>query len=370
MRILQISSAKTFGGGEKHLVDLSKGLTETGEEIFVALRPKIEWSESFSFLPQENIIRLSLRNALDVFSAARLARFVRENSIDIVHAHLARDYPVASLAVRLAPSTKLILTRHVLFPIKLAQKFALSNVSAVIAVSACVGEVLQKTFPAEKIRVVPNGVEIEKWARADHQALRSAFRAEHDISPEAPLIGTIGELKLLKGQEDFVLAAQAVAEKFKDARFLIVGKDNSLDGSYRRRLKRLVKIFDLETRFVWLDWANDTARVMHALDVFVSASHTEALPLVILEAMASGAAIAATETEGAKELIENGKTGRLVAIENPAHLAEAISELLVEGPKRAAFGAAAQTAVIAKYDLKNMVAETRDIYRRIMEESL
>lgn len=369
MRILQISSAVNFGGGEKHLVDLAKGLTEAGDEVFVALRPGCKWREHLSFLPEKRLLRVPLRNSLDVFSARRLAGFIKENNIEIVHAHLARDYPAASLAARLSPPVKLVLTRHVLFPVKRAQKFVLSNAARVIAVSGAVGEALQKIFPAEKIRVVPNGIEIEKWARADRDALRAAFRAEHNIPPDALLVGTIGELKRLKGQEDFVLAAQIVAEKNDRARFAIVGKDSSFDQSFRRRLKRLVKIFNLESRFLWLDWTDDTARVLHALDVFVSASHTEALPLIILEAMGSGAAIVATATEGAKELLADGKTARLVAIENPALLAEAIAELSDDREKRAAFGAAAQKTALDKYDLKNSVTETRRIYGAVLSEA-
>lgn len=370
MRILQISSAAEFGGAEKHLVDLAKGLAELGDEVFIALRPASLWRARFEFLPQERLLSLPLRNALDVFSARRLARFVKENRIEIVHAHMARDYPLASLAVRLAPLAKLVLTRHAAFPLKRAQKLALSNASRVVAVSVAVAEILQKSFPAEKIRVVPSGIEIENLAPADRRALRNEFRAEHGIPPDAFLIGTVGALKRVKGQEDFVLAAQAIADKRENARFLFVGKDNSFDQSFRRRLKRLVRIFDLEPRFMWIDRADDTRRVLYALDVFVNASHTEALPLTILEAMACGAAIAATETEAAKELIENGKTGRLVPVENPARLAEAIIELAADGRRRATIGAGAQKIALARHDFKIMTTETRKIYRSLLEDAI
>ncbi|MDQ3748629.1 MAG: glycosyltransferase family 4 protein, partial [Acidobacteriota bacterium] len=118
MRILQISSAKTFGGGEKHFVDLSRGLTTRGHEVFAALRPTNQWQEKLDFLPPESILHVSLRNSFGVLSAQKIAEFIREKNIEIVHAHAARDYIPASLACRIAKNARFVLTRHVLFPLK------------------------------------------------------------------------------------------------------------------------------------------------------------------------------------------------------------------------------------------------------------
>jgi L-malate glycosyltransferase len=368
VRILQISSAVNFGGGEKHFVDLCKGLTGKGHEIFTGVRPNADWLERLSFLPPENIFKLPLRNSFDVFSARRIAGIIREKEIEIVHAHLARDYPIASLAIRFAANSRLVLTRHVLFPIKSFQKFALSNVARVIAVSSAVEMILQKTFPAEKIVSVPNGIEIEKWAQANRQQLREAFRFEHDIPFDTFLIGTIGELKPLKGQEDFILAAQIVAGKFPESRFVIVGKDNSFDQNFRRKLKRMVKVFGLEEKILWLDWVENTGEILHSLDVFVSASHSESFGLSILEAMASGVGIVATKTEGAKELIEPDKTGKLVAVENPVEMASAVCEFLEDTKKREAFGKNAQEKAKERFSLEKMIDETERIYNEVLTE--
>lgn len=365
MRVLQISSAKNFGGGERHLVDLCRGLTKRGHKVFIAVRPSADWLDRLSFLPPENILKLPLRNSFDVFSSRRLALFIREQEIKIVHAHLARDYPVAALAARFAPQAKFVLTRHVLFPIKRLQKFVLSNAARAIAVSSAVEDVLKRTFAEEKIVSIPNGIEIEKWTKVNHKQLREAFRFEHDISFEALLIGTIGELKPLKGQEDFVMAAQIIAEKIPESYFVIIGKDNSLDQNFRRKLKRLVKVFGLEHRFLWLDWIENTAEVLHALDVYVSASHSESFGLSILEAMASAAAVVATETEGAKELLENERTGRLVPVQNPVKLSEAICELLIDKQKSKILGERAQIAAEDRFSLQKMIDETERIYKSL-----
>ena len=101
MRILHISSARTFGGGERHFVDLTRELAARGHDVFAALRPTNEWQERLGFIPGERILYVSIRNSFGMFSARQIARFVRENQIEIVHAHLARDYLPASLAAAL-----------------------------------------------------------------------------------------------------------------------------------------------------------------------------------------------------------------------------------------------------------------------------
>jgi glycosyltransferase involved in cell wall biosynthesis len=365
MRILQISSARNFGGGEKHLVDLCRGLTERGHEVFVALRPTNKWQEKFDFLPPENFMHVSIRNSFGIFSAQRIADFVREKNISLIHAHVARDYIPASLACRIAKTPKLVLTRHVLFPMKPFHRLALKNVAKVIAVSEPVAGELERIFPKEKIAVVPNGLEIETWANANREKLRREFRSAHNISFDALLIGTVGELKLLKGQRDFVLAAKIIAEKFARAHFVIVGKDNSVSQNFRSELKRLVKVFNLENRFLWLDWVEETASLLHALDVFVSASHSESFGLAILEAMASAAPIAAAATEGAKEILRDGETGLLAPVQQPLALAEAIGRLLTDENLRAKLGKQAQEFAAKSFSLERMIDETEKVYKQL-----
>ena len=135
MRILQVSSAKTYGGGERHLVDLSRSLQEKGHEIFVALRPTNEWQGRLDFIPPENFLHVSIRNSFGMFSAKRISRFLIKNKIDIIHAHVARDYLAASIAGRIAQDTKIVLTRHVLFSMKPFHRLALRNFEASNAVS-------------------------------------------------------------------------------------------------------------------------------------------------------------------------------------------------------------------------------------------
>jgi L-malate glycosyltransferase len=367
MRILNINSAKTFGGGERHFVDLINGLQKKENEIFIAVVPDSPILEKLPDFPKENILEVNIKNSLDIFGSRKLAGFIKQNDIEIVHAHTGKDYLPSSLAVRLAKTAKLILTRHVLFPLKTAQKIALANISKVIAVSAAVESNLQKTFPMAKIVKIHNGILIENWSETNAEKLNKEFRFFHNIPYDAHLIGTIGELKVLKGQRDFVLAANEIAKKTEDVFFIIVGKDNSFQKEFRGELKRLVKIFGLKNQFLFLNWLEDTAPLLSAIDIFVSPSHSESFGLAILEAMASGKAIISTETEGAKELIENGKSGKLVRVKEPLEIAGAIEEFLNDEKMRETYGANAQKNAREKFSLNKMITETENVYKSVLD---
>jgi glycosyltransferase involved in cell wall biosynthesis len=360
MRILEISSAKTFGGGERHFVDLARGLQARGHEIFVAVRPTSEWQDRLSFIPPERFLQVSIRNSFGVFSAKRIAAFVKENEIDVVHAHVARDYIPASIACLAAKPARFVITRHVLFPLKPFNKFALKNLSAAIGVSDAAGFELSRVFPVEKIHVIPNGLAIDAPSAGDTSLLRAEFREFHSLPADAPVVGTLGELKELKGQRDFVLAAQQVASRMPEVRFVIVGKDNSSDRAFRRELKRLVKVFGLEEKFLWLDWLEDTSPFFAAIDLFVSPSRSESFGLALLEAMTQGKAIVATATEGAKQLV--GENGLLVAVNDPVMLGNAIVDMLKNDSMRVASGAALQRAAAEKFSLERMLDATEGLF--------
>jgi glycosyltransferase involved in cell wall biosynthesis len=366
MRILHISSVNIFGGGERHLVDLTRGLHERGHEIFVALRPTNEWQEKLDFLPPENIFHASIRNSFGIFSAQRIARFISEKNIEIIHAHAARDYIPASLVCRMTKNSKFVLTRHVLFPMKPFHRFTLTNLSRAIAVSHAVAANLQSILPKRKIEIISNGINTENLSEEERKRRLEEFRFLHDIPFDAPLVGTVGELKELKGQRDFVLAASEIAKSNEHVRFVVVGKDNTVNRQFRRELKRLVKIFDLEKRFLWLDWVEDMPGLLASLDIFVSASHSESFGLAILEAMTNKTPVVATETEGAKELLQNNQTGLLVPIKEPVKLAEAIEILLKSSEKRQTLAENAQTFATEKFSLEKMVEETESLYKEIL----
>jgi len=115
---------------------------------------------------------------------------------------------------------------------------------------------------------------------------------------------------------------------------------------------------------LWLDWVEDTVPLLAALDVFASASHTESFGLAILEAMAGGAAIVVTETEGAKEILD-GETGKFVPVRDPIRLAAAIEEFIKDANLRETLGANAQKKAKENFGLEKMIIETEKAYQSL-----
>jgi len=363
VRILYISSALTFGGGERHVVDLAHEMSARGHEVFIALRPTNQWEERFDFVPAERRLHVSVRNSFGMMSANRIARFLNSNNIDLLHAHVARDYLAAAVAARSA-KTKLVITRHVMFPMKSFHRLALRSVDRVIAVSPAMVDLLERIFPSKKIVVVPNGVTMQEEI-GDRAAMGGEFRRFHSIPSDAPLVVTLGELKPLKGQRDFVLAANEVLKSHDDAVFVIAGKDNTIDQKFRRELKRLVKVLGHEDRFLWLDWLDDVRPLLAAADLFVSPSHSESFGLAILDAMAVGTPVVATQTDGARELITDQQA--LAPIKDPLALAGAITNYLDDPDRRSQLGARLADDARSKFSLSAMCDATERVYREVLE---
>jgi glycosyltransferase involved in cell wall biosynthesis len=364
MRILQICSARTLGGGERHLADLANGLARRGHDVYAALVPGSLLPGELAELPAENIIELPLRNSLDVTSALKLAQFVRRNQIEIVHAHVARDYPLAAFAARRAGGAALVLTRHVLFPLSRVHRVLLRRVARVIAVSQAVADGLieQNIFERDKIVLIHNGVDIARFAQA-----REHDSAERQKIGARLCVGTIGELAPIKGQESFLRAAAIVSSRRDDVNFIVAGEDKSRTAENKRLLERMIDKLDLSQRVRITGWADDMVELLRTLDVFVSASLSESFGIAMVEAMAGGVPVVATMTGGAREIIDAGKTGLLVPIGDEEALADAICELLDDSERRERLADDARRMVAERFSLERMVARTEQVYQDVLE---
>jgi glycosyltransferase involved in cell wall biosynthesis len=366
VRILHISSAKTFGGGERHLVDLCRELVHRGHDVFIALRPTNEWQARLDFIPPENFLYVSIRNSFGMFSAKQIGRFLINNKIDVIHAHVARDYLAASVASRIAKESRFVLTRHVVFPMKPFHKIALGNIDAAIAVSGGVARQLERIFPESKIAIVPNGL-TPPAGTAARSDLGRGFRDDHGISPDAPLVGTVGELRPLKGQRDFLLAAAEIVKDRPESRFVIAGADTTVDKRHRRELRRLASVLRLDDHIVWLDWLDDLTPLLASLDIFVSPSHSESFGLATLEAMMNECCVVATDTDGARELV--GETGRIVPVGAPLAIASAVRGLLADPASAKRMAAMLKAKAMERFSLERMVDGTEAIYNRVVSQS-
>jgi len=370
VRILQISSARTLGGGERHFADLANGLARRGHEVYAALAPGSPLREELRDIPAGSVLTLSLRNALDLKSASALAGLARGRRVEVVHAHVARDYPLAAFAARRAGGARLVVTRHVLFPLGRAHRVVLSGAARVIAVSEAVARTLRArgVFPEHKIRVVPNGIDIERLERAAAKIDCGTYRRE--LGVRAPrLVGSVGELSEVKGQDDLVRAAALVLREAGDlVEFVIVGEDASRGGDNRAKLEALISELGVGGRVRLAGRRGDVAEFMSCLDVYVNASRSESFGLATAEAMACGAAVVATATGGSRELIEDGVTGLLTPVGDAGALAAAVLRLLRDESLRASLGGRARRRARERWGIERMIDETERVYLEALSQ--
>lgn len=349
----------TFGGGERHLVDLSHALADLGHEVYAAAVPGSPLWAELSFLPSENMLALSRANYPKNLTG--LAKFVRANGIEIVHAHAAKDYHLVALAVKLGSHANLVLTRHVLFPLRGINKPLLSGVGRVIAVSEAVAESLRQNgvIEAAKITVVHNGIDIDRFAPA--ASLRK--------SDSPVVIGTVGHLAPIKGQDVFVRAAALISRSRNGVQYVVIGEDKSPQRENRKALESLVAELGLNEIATMPGWSDDMPALLSSLTLFVSAARSEPFGLAIVEAMAAGLPIVATKSEGALEIIENGFSGKLVPADDPEALAQAINELLDDPLECSRLSRNAQHAARERFSLMRMAHDIERVYREVLADA-
>jgi glycosyltransferase involved in cell wall biosynthesis len=360
MKILQICSAQSIGGGERHVADLSNALSERGHDVFAAVKPNSPLRNLLN-LSSQNIKTSRMKNALDILSARELAKFVREKEIEIIHAHLGRDYPLAAMC-SIFSGKPYVLTRHVLFPMKSVNAFVLRRAAGAIAVSNAVSDALlkQKIFPAEKMTVINNGIDVKRFSPLEKKNTeKKIFR-----------VGTIGALSQIKGHDVFLAAAAKVLQQNANVEFEIVGEDESPQKKSEAEIKQMISDMNLQNRVRLRGWLDDVRPFLHSLDLFVSASRFDAFGLVIAEAMACGIPMIVSETETAREIIGNENSGILFPINDSSALAAAILNLLENRKKREQLQLNARKRIEQYFSLDKMVDATEAFYRRATTKSL
>jgi glycosyltransferase involved in cell wall biosynthesis len=219
-----------------------------------------------------------------------------------------------------------------------------------IAVSAATaGMICTAGISREKVTVVHNGVEIDRYKPDDdsrREARRSLGLAEGD-----PLIGFVGQLIPRKGGDIFLHAAQLVLESHPRSRFLMVG--GPAGSEHHRALEKLGRELGLERHLTFLEFQEDVRPYYDAMELFVNCSRKEPFARVNLEAMAMGTPVVATDVGGNREAVADGECGYIVEPEKPAPLAAGICKLLGEPSLRRAFGEAARARVTERFTVSH-----------------
>ena len=191
------------------------------------------------------------------------------------------------------------------------------------------------------------------------------FRFQNDVPYDDPLIVSVGDIRKLKGHEEFVRAAKLVLEEVPAARFILVGKDRSRHKRNIKGLNSLTKELGVKDNFKFIEWMDDITPLLLAADVFVSCSRSESFGLTVLEAMARSKPIAATKTDGHMELLKDREDALLVNVEDPRGVADAVLELIDDQELSRNVGAAAKATAQERFSLDRMIDDTLRVYRYV-----
>ncbi|MBL8208524.1 MAG: glycosyltransferase family 4 protein [Blastocatellia bacterium] len=360
MKILQVCSAEGIGGGEQHVIDLTRGLLQRGHELHLAVRPNSPLQMEFGDAPI-HWHEVKLRNALDVFSAKRLSKLITEHKIEVVHAHLARDYPVTGLATKNL-SVRFFLTRHHFNPIKSSSLYEASIRHAIklIAVSETVRQELAKAFPAlqDHIEIIPN------WLRFATLLSRTEARKYFDIKrPTA--IAVIGQITPLKRQDLFLEAIRLLAanQASENVEFFIIGAAHPADKNYEQKLHQTAQEMGIESQVKFTGFLPDLPKYLTAFDAIVAPSDNEGFSLIAIEAMHAGCAVLASEVGGLAEIITHNETGILFPPGQAEIIARHLRFLLSDSSTRTQITTAAQASVRERFAREHILDQIEALYR-------
>jgi glycosyltransferase involved in cell wall biosynthesis len=375
--VLRIFSRLNVGGPSVHVIVLTAGLDPRGYETRLLVGHTSEREGDLHDLAESNSVRCvrvkglgrEVRPWADLLVLGRLYRAVREFQPTIVHTHTAKAGFVGRIAAWLAGTPVVVHTFHghvlrgYFGALKTAfyrtlERMLARRTNVILAVSDAVKADLVSlgVAPAEKIRVMPLGLPLVPLAG---KLPRGRLRASANVPDDAPLIGVVGRLVPIKDIGAFLEAAVLVLRQVPAAHFALVG-----DGELRHDLAARAKELSLDERVHFYGWRRDMTEVYGDLDVVVNCSRNEGTPVALIEAMASGRPVVATEVGGTPDLLGHGQRGLLVPAGNPTALADAIaSALATPAAERLA---EARRYVLAHHSVDRLLSDVDGLYRQLL----
>ncbi len=358
MRIAHLDTEISWRGGEQQILYLAEVLREAGDENLIIARSgsalehrmKEGGFKCFSVSPWME---------WDFLCALSIKRCLLEERVDLLHAHTAHAAALGALAT-LRANIPLIVSRRVDFHLSknFFSRWKYSRADKILAVSSAIKEILiEDGISPEKIEVVYSGVNLKRF--------EGEKKSRQDLGlPDSKIL--IGQIAALSDQKDplsFVRAMALLAQKGVDFRALMVG-----EGPLKTKVESEIARLNLKERIFLLGFREDAFQILRHLDVFVLSSRLEGLGTSILDAFAAGVPVVASRTGGIPEMIEEGISGLLVPVGDPASLSRAIERILLDLALRQKLIEGGRKKV-QFFSAQKMAESTRDVYQKILSQA-
>lgn len=372
-KVLLIIARMNIGGPAVHVALLASSLPERGYETLLVKGCVGPGEAEMSDLVQMARTRLVEIPELgreisvwdDVVAFLKLWRLIRRERPTIVDTHTAKAGTLGRLAARLGGVPVVVHTFHghvftgYFGPWKSCAVVTWERLLAlladgVIAVGPRQKEALARfrICAAKKIWSVPYGLDLTPFV--SNTSYRGAFKRELGLNQDHVLVGIVARLVPIKGHRIFLEAARQVSDCLSSVRFVVVG-----DGELRGALEAQVHRLGLEEVVYFTGYRRDLPRIYASLDLVVLASFNEGLPIVLIEALAAGCYVVATDVGGVSDLIRNAEAGILV----PPGDAGALARVMIEAIQReASVSESEREHVLRRYGSERLLDDVEALY--------
>lgn len=363
MNILKILFSPSWGGLEILFAVYAEKFKEKGHNIICAIQPnpKLEkelYKNGIDFFTVKPVLKY-----LDFITAFKIRNLTRGKNIDIIHAYKSTDLSTAVLIKKIFKKPKLAFSQHMDSRYNkndFFHKWIYRNIDRIYCLTESMKEHNLKYTPVseEKLSVINNGINLERF-NTEKDFDRNVFLKNKNLPPDKIIIGTIGRLDRLKNQALLIDAAKVLVEKYKNIHFVIVGDETkSITGiNYKKELMDKIKAYKLENYFSIFGFSDEIEKYHSVFDIFVLTTPKETFGLVVIEAMATGKPVIASNRGGPAEIIENGENGFLFEPDDPDSLFKYLDELINNENLRELIGKKSIERVKMFFDLNKKVEE-------------
>jgi glycosyltransferase involved in cell wall biosynthesis len=360
---LHVDTGRDWRGGQIQVMHTVLGLRSRGDRAALVAHPDgqliTRMAEGMDLIP------LAPTHEVDLAAAWRLSRVLKQLRPDIVHAHDPHAVAMTATALSIAPlpRTRFVAARRL--ELRMARnsfsRWKYGQVDCFIASSAAIRDrLVHDGIPKQRIRIVNEGVDVERIARLAPANVHAAFY----LPTHAPIVGNVGALVPHKGHQYLIDAAAHVVKDVPDARFIIVG-----DGTTRPALEHQIHQRHLERHVFLAGYRVDAIELIKGFDVCAMSSVTEGMGTPLVDAMAAGRPTVATAVGGIPEVVVEGVTGYLVPPRDAVALARRIVQLLRDRPLRERMGQAAFERAREAFTVEKMVEGTAAVYKSLAADT-
>lgn len=370
IRVLRLIARMNVGGPAQQIVGLQRGLDTDRFESRLVTGSVGPGEEDHLLLraPDLEVTRLEglgrpVRVAGDAQAFAQVIQEMRRFQPDIVHTHTAKAGVLGRVAALRAGVPAMVHTYHghllhgyfsrpVTAGVVLVERALARRTTRILAVGERVRDDLlaARIGRREQYRVVPPGVQIETAPE------RSVAREELGLPDDAPVVAFVARLTEVKQPLRFLAVARLLAEQRTDIRFLVAG-----EGPLAEEMRQAATGLPI----AFLGWRADVERIYAAADVVLLTSDNEGMPVSLIEAGLCGRPAVTTDVGSAREVVQDGLTGRVVDAPTSEALASAVAELLASPTLLTEMGERAQEHCRTHFGMDRLVRDMELLYEEI-----